>query len=336
VHPRLRYRPLDLRLRHVFRIARGASEVRYNLLVEAEADGRVGLGEAAPILRYGEDRESAVRAVDQMATRIGDARLFSLAARRAAVPSQSSAEAAVDMALHDLAAQRMQVPLFEMLGLDPADTPQTSFTIGLDTPEVVAAKVREAWNYPILKVKMGSDDDRAVLEAVRDVTDRPLRVDANEGWTAAGAIERLEWLARLGVEFVEQPLPARMIAETRELRRHSPLPFYADESVHRAADIPALAGAFDGINIKLMKCGGIAEALRMIAVARAHGMKVMLGCMIESSVAITAAAHISPLVDTADLDGNLLLESDPYVGATVRAGRIVLPERPGLGVIPRV
>jgi L-Ala-D/L-Glu epimerase / N-acetyl-D-glutamate racemase len=335
MHPRLSHRPLDVRLRHVFRIARGASDVRYNLLVQAEAEGRVGLGEAAPILRYGEDRESAARAVDEMATRIGDARLFSLAARRAAVPGQSSAEAAVDMALHDLAAQRMQVPLYEMLGLDPADTPQTSFTIGLDTPEVVAAKVREAWSYPILKVKMGSDDDRAVLEAVRDVTDRPLRVDANEGWTPAGAVERLEWLARLGVEFVEQPLPARMIAETRELRRQSPLPFYADESVHRAADIPALAGAFDGINIKLMKCGGIAEALRMIAVARAHGMKVMLGCMIESSVAITAAAHISPLVDTADLDGNLLLDSDPYAGATVRAGRIVLPERPGLGVVPR-
>jgi L-Ala-D/L-Glu epimerase / N-acetyl-D-glutamate racemase len=319
----------------VFRIARGASEVRSNLLVEAEAEGRVGLGEAAPILRYGEDRESAARAVDEMATRIGDARLFSLAARRAAVPSQASAEAAVDMALHDLAGQRMQVPLYELLGLDPADTPQTSFTIGLDTPEVVAAKVREAWSYPILKVKMGSDDDRAVLEAVRDVTDRPLRVDANEGWTPAGAVERLEWLAKLGVEMVEQPLPAGMIAETRELRRLSPLPFYADESVHRAADIPALAGAFDGINIKLMKCGGIAEALRMIAVARAHGMKVMLGCMIESSIAITAAAHISPLVDTADLDGNLLLDSDPYAGATVRAGRIVLPERPGLGVVPR-
>ena len=335
MHPRLRHRPLDLRLRHVFRIARGASEVRYNLLVEAEADGRVGLGEAAPILRYGEDRESAARAVDEMAGRIGDARTFTLAARRAAVPSQASAEAAVDMALHDLAGQRMQVPLYELLGLDPADTPQTSFTIGLDTPEVVAAKVREAWSYPILKVKMGSDDDRAVLEAVRDVTDRPLRVDANEGWTPAGAVERLAWLAKLGVELVEQPLPAGMIAETRELRRLSPLPFYADESVHRAADIPALAGAFDGINIKLMKCGGIAEALRMIAVARAHGMKVMLGCMIESSIAITAAAHISPLVDTADLDGNLLLDSDPYAGATVRAGRIVLPERPGLGVVPR-
>jgi L-Ala-D/L-Glu epimerase len=335
MHPILRHRPLDLRLRHVFRIARGASDVRHNLLVEAEADGRVGLGEAAPILRYGEDRASAAKAVDEMAARLGSARAFGVAARRASVAGQPSAEAAVDMALHDLAGQRLDAPLFELLGLDPADTPQTSFTIGLDTPDIVVAKVREAADYPILKVKMGSDDDRAVLEAVRDTTDRPLRVDANEGWTPAGAIERLEWLARLGVELVEQPLPASMLAETRELRRQSPLPFYADESVHRAADIPALAGAFDGINIKLMKCGGIAEALRMIAVARAHGMKIMLGCMIESSIAITAAAHISPLVDIADLDGNLLLDSDPYVGATVVAGRLVLPDGPGLGVKPR-
>src|SRR6266545_3051296 len=289
MHPTLRHRPLDLRLRHVFRIARGASDVRYNLLVEAEAEGRVGIGEAAPILRYGEDRASAARAVAEMAARLGDARAFAVAARRAAVAGQASAEAALDMALHDLAGQRLQAPLFELLGLDPSDTPQTSFTIGMDTPDVVVEKVRQAADYPILKVKMGSDDDRAVLEAVRDTTDRTLRVDANEGWTPAGALERLEWLARLGVEFVEQPLPAAMIAET----------------------------------------------LRMIAVARAHGLKIMLGCMIESSVAITAAAHLSPLVDTADLDGNLLLESDPYVGATVVAGRIVLPEGPGLGVRAR-
>jgi L-Ala-D/L-Glu epimerase len=258
-----------------------------------------------------------------------------VAAARAAVPGQSSAEAAVDMALFDLAGQRLGVPVYELLGLDPSHTPQTSFTIGLDTPEVVVRKVREAAAYPILKVKMGSDDDREVLQAVRDNTSATLRVDANEGWTPAGALERLEWLHGLGVEFVEQPLPAGMLEETRELRRRSPLPFFADESVHRAADIPALAGAFDGINIKLMKCGGLAEALRMIATARAHGLRVMLGCMIESSLAITAAAHLSPLVDTADLDGNLLLDRDPFVGATVREGRLVLPDAPGLGVRPR-
>src|SRR5260221_9158346 len=177
MHPPLRHRPLALRLRHVSRIARGASDVRYTPLGEAEAGGRVGIGEAAPILRCGEDRASAARAVDEMAARLGDARAFAVAARRAAVAGQSSAEAAVDMALHDLAGQRLQAPLFELLGLDPADTPQTSFTIGMDTPDVVVGKVRQAADYPILKVKMGSDDDRAVREAGGDATDRTLRLD---------------------------------------------------------------------------------------------------------------------------------------------------------------
>jgi L-alanine-DL-glutamate epimerase-like enolase superfamily enzyme len=331
----LRHRPLDLRLRNTFRTARGASDVRENLLVEAEHDGLVGRGEAAPIFRYHEDRASAARAVEEMAGRLGEPRAFSQAAGAAAVPGQSSAEAAVDMALHDLAGLRLRAPLYEVLGIDAQKTPETSFTIGLDTPEVVVRKVKEASAYTVLKIKMGSDGDREVLTAVRDTTRQRIRVDANEGWTPEGALERLEWLAKIGVELVEQPLPADRIEETRALRRRSPIPFYADEGVHRAADIPPLAGAFDGINIKLMKCGGLAEALRMIAVARAHGMKIMLGCMIESSLAITAAAHLSPLVDTADLDGNLLVANDPFEGATVVEGRLVLPDRPGLGVVPR-
>jgi L-alanine-DL-glutamate epimerase-like enolase superfamily enzyme len=331
----VRHAPLDLRLRHTFRIARGASDTRRNLLVEVEEDGLMGRGEAAPIRRYGEDHDSAAAAVEAMAPRLSDPRLFAVAAARAAVPGQSSAEAAVDMALYDLAAQRMGVPVHALLGLDPRDTPLTSFTIGLDTPEVVERKVKEAADYPILKVKMGTAEDRQVLEVVRAASNARLRVDANEGWTPDDALERLEWLHRLGVELVEQPLPAAMLEETRALRKRSPIPFFADESVHRAADIPALAGAFDGVNIKLMKCGGLSEALRMIATARAHGLKVMLGCMIESSLGITAAAHLSPLVDTADLDGNLLLESDPFAGATVKAGRLVLPEAPGLGVTAR-
>ncbi|MCM2255794.1 MAG: dipeptide epimerase [Vicinamibacteria bacterium] len=328
-------RPLELRLRHTFRIARGASDSRLNVLVEVAQAGRLGRGEAAPILRYGEDQASATAAVQAMAPRLGDARHFASAAREAAVAGQAAAEAAVDIALHDLAAQRCGVPLYEMLGLDPARVPATSFTIGIDSPEVVAEKVREASSYEVLKIKLGGPNDREMLAAVRDTTRQRLRVDANEGWTPETALERLEWLAGLGVEYVEQPLPAAMLAETRELRKRSPLPFYADESIHRAADIPKLAGAFDGINIKLMKCGGLAEALRMIAVARAHGMGVMLGCMIESSVAITAAAHISALVDHADLDGALLLAEDPFVGAVLKDGRVVPPDVPGLGVRPR-
>ena len=331
----IRQKTIDLNLRHVFRTARGGSATRSNVIVEVDHEGHSGIGEAAPIKRYAQSVETSARAIGEMAGRIDDPRAYAVAAARAAVKGEAAAEAAMDMALHDLAGRRLGAPLYELLGLDPRKTPQTSFTIGLDTPEVVVRKVREASAYPILKVKLGSDDDREVLTAVRDTTDRPIRVDANEGWTPAEALARLEWLAKMGVELVEQPLPAAMIAETRELRRLSPLPFYADESVHRAADIPPLAGAFDGINIKLMKCGGLNEALDMIAVARAHGMKIMLGCMIESSIAITAAAHISPLVDIADLDGNLLLDHDPYVGATVKDGRLVLPDGPGLGVKPR-
>ncbi|HEY3121575.1 MAG TPA: dipeptide epimerase [Vicinamibacteria bacterium] len=328
----LRHRPLDLRLRHPFRLSRGTWDTRQNLLVEVEDGGQVGRGEAAPIPRYGESRESAASAVQDMASRLGDPAAFADAASRAAVAGQASAEAAVDMALHDLAGRRLGAPLYALLGLDPTRMPVTSFTIAIDTPEGAAEKARAAAQYAVLKLKMGSDADREMVAAVRGATDRPIRVDANEGWTFEAALERLEWLAKLGVEFVEQPLPAAALEETRALRRRSPLPIYADESVHRARDIPRLAGAFDGINIKLMKCGGIGEALRMIAVARAHDMKVMLGCMIESSLGVTAAAHLAPLVDAADLDGNLLVENDPFVGVTVKDGRLVLPDGPGLGV----
>lgn len=332
---RLRHFQQQLELTHTFRLARGASDTRQSLVVELEHEGLVGLGEAAPIARYGQDCESAAAALESMVERLTQPSAYDTAANEVAVPGQPAAEAALDMALCDLAGKRLGAPLYEIMGIDARQTPVTSFTIGMDTPEVVAAKVEEAGEYKVLKVKMGSEEDREILEAVRAVTDRPLRVDANEGWTLEGALERLEWLVSMGVELVEQPLPADQLEEMRELRRVSPLPLFADESVHRAADIPQLAGAFDGINIKLMKCGGLAEARRMIAVARAHGMQVMLGCMVESSLAITAAAHLSPLVDHADLDGNLLITNDPFEGVTVQAGRLVLPDGSGLGVRPR-
>lgn len=333
----LHHRPIELELRHRFRIARGASDTRLNVAVELEdGDGnRIGRGEAAPIQRYDQDAASVGRALDEMAGRLGDPRSFATAVTAAAVPGQPAAAAAVDAALHDLAGQRFGVPLYEIFGVDPRATPPTSFTIGMDTPEVVAAKVREAGDFEVLKIKLGSEDDLELLEAVRSETDRPLRVDANEGWTLERAKELVDELARMGVELVEQPLPADRLDETRELRRVSPLPLVADESVACAADVPRLAGAFDAINIKLAKCGGLAEARRMIAVARAHGMKVMLGCMIESSLGITAAAHLSPLVDWADLDGSLLITNDPFKGAELAGGRLVPPEAPGLGVEPR-
>ncbi len=330
----LLHRHLELHLRHTFRLARGATDSRQNLIVELEHEDMVGLGEAAPIARYDQDAESATRAAYDMVSKLEDPWAFERVPE-VAVAGQPAAAAAIDMALHDWVGKVQRVPLYKMLGIDRQRTPLTSFTIGMDDPEIVVEKVREASSFEVLKVKMGSDEDRQVLEAVRDVTDRPLRVDANEGWTLDDALGRLEWLERMGVELVEQPLPADQLDEMRELKRVSPLPLFADESLHVADDIPRLADAFDGINIKLMKCGGIGEALRMIRVARAHGLKIMLGCMIETSVAITAAAHLSPLVDYADLDGNLLVTNDPFVGATVERGRLVLPSGPGLGIMAR-
>jgi L-alanine-DL-glutamate epimerase-like enolase superfamily enzyme len=331
----LRHHDYVLELRHTFRLARGDSDTRRILMVEIEHDGLVGHGEAAPIARYGQDADSAARATEEMVARMSDPRAFESAAARVAVAGEPAAEAAVDMALRDLAGKRLGIPLFELTGVDPSTMPVTSFTIGMDEPEVIEQKVREAEAFNVLKVKMGSAEDRRMLETVRGMTDRPLRVDANEGWALEDALTRLEWLEEMGVELVEQPLPADQLDEMRELKRQSPLPLFADESVARAEDIPRLADAFDGINIKLMKCGGLGEALRMIHVARAHGMQIMLGCMVESSLAITAAAHIAPLVDFADLDGNLLITNDPFVGAEVHGGKLVLPSEPGLGVRKR-
>jgi L-alanine-DL-glutamate epimerase-like enolase superfamily enzyme len=326
---------LELQLRHTFRLARGDSDSRRVVVVELDHEGLVGRGEAAPISRYGQDARSAAAAAEAMVARIANPLLFESAARRAAVAGQPAAEAAVDMALRDLAGKRLGVPLYRMMGIDPATMPVTSFTIGMDTPEIVAQKVQEADGFKILKVKLGSAGDHQVLETVRRATDRPIRVDANEGWTLEDALGRLEWLQEMGVELVEQPLPAGRFEDMRELKKRSPLPLMADEDVGRAEDIPRLADVFDGINIKLMKCGGVGEALRMIHVARAHGLKIMLGCMVESSLAVTAAAHIAPLVDYVDLDGNLLISNDPFVGAGLSEGALTLPSEPGLGVRSR-
>lgn len=333
--PALRHRPLDLRLRHTFRLSRGATDERRNLLLELEADGVVGLGEAAPIPRYGQDRDSSARAAERMAAALDDVRAFDAGLARVAEADEAAAVAALDMALRDLAGKRLGAPLRELLGLAAGPMPPTSFTIGIESPEVAVERVREAGAFEVLKVKLGSPDDRAMLEAIRSVTDQRIRVDANEGWSLEEAKANLGWLAALGVELVEQPLPADRIGETAELRRASPIPLVADESLHRAEDVPKLAGAFDAINVKLMKCGGIGEALRLIAVARAHGMGVMLGCMVESSLGITAAAQVAPLVDWVDLDGHLLLAEDPFEGVRLENGRLVLPDGPGLGVRPR-
>ena len=244
-----------------------------------------------------------------------------------------AAKAAIDIALMDWVGRKLGVPLYRYFGLDAEDAPVTTFSIGIDTPEAIRQKVREAAAYPILKIKLGRGSDEETIEAVRSVTDKPLRVDANEGWKSKEeAVRKTNWLESQGVEFVEQPMPAAMLEETQWVRRRVHIPIIADEAVLRPGDIPKLAGAYDGINIKLDKCGGILQAHRMIRIARALRLKTMLGCMISTSVSITAAAHLSPLVDYADLDGNLLIANDPYDGVKVENGKLVLPDGPGLGL----
>ena len=329
---------IRLDLVHPFRIAREVSDHKKNVLVRISDGELTGIGEAAPSRYYGEDAGSVLRALEEVPALLGgdpfelEATMDRLASR---FPGDPSARAAVDIALHDLAAQQLGVPLYRWLGLDPGQTPVTSFTIGIDEPETVRRKVREAAGYPALKIKLGSEKDLEIMRAIRSETDARIRIDANAGWTADQAVEMVKRLSEFDVELVEQPLPPGSPGDWRRVREAAPMPIIADESVLTSPDVPAMAGLVDGVNVKLMKCGGIREALRLIHTARAHGMAVMIGCMIETSVAITAAAHLSPLADYADLDGNLLISNDPFSGVAVRQGRLVLPEGPGIGVAPR-
>jgi L-alanine-DL-glutamate epimerase-like enolase superfamily enzyme len=227
----------------------------------------------------------------------------------------------------------MGVPIYRLFGLDPADAPITTFSIGIDTPETTRQKVREAEAFPVLKVKVGLATDEPTIEAVRSVTKKPLRVDANEGWKdREEALRKIKWLETQGVEFIEQPMPADRQDDIRWLRERVDMPIIADEACLRPVDVLKCAEAYDGVNVKIDKAGGILQAYRMIQIARALGLKTMLGCMVSSSVSVTAAAQLSPLVDYADLDGNLLIANDPYAGVKVENGKLVLPDRPGLGV----
>jgi L-alanine-DL-glutamate epimerase-like enolase superfamily enzyme len=327
-----------LKLRHAWTTVMSSSEYRDTLEVRFTRDGVTGIGEGAPIVRFQENAESARQAVESIRDLLtsGDPwqfeKLMAEIFRR--VPGQYAAKAAIDIALLDWVGQKLGVPLYRYFGLDPKDAPLTTFSIGIDTPEMTRQKVREAEPFPVLKIKVGLDTDEATLAAVRSVTRKPLRVDANEGWKdKEEAVRKINWLESQGVEFVEQPLPAAMLEETRWVRKRVHLPLIADEACLRPSDIPRLADAYDGVNIKLDKCGGILEAFRMIQVARALALKTMLGCMVSSSVSVTAAAHLSPLVDYADLDGNLLIANDPFSGVQVKQGKLILPDRPGLGLI---
>lgn len=324
---------------HPFRIARETKQTRDIFVVTLEADGVSGIGEAAPQTFYGEDAMTVRAAVNAIGRLIDDDP--AVVHERLNEPGEdlyerlrphASVRAALDMALWDLRGRREGAPVWKLIGADPMRAPLTSFTIGFDRPEVIDAKVDAAAPYKVLKVKVGLPGDLEIVDRVIARSGKTVRADANEGWDTETAIEKTVELFRRGVEFCEQPIPHADEDGLRQLKRLSPLPIVLDESIVDADDVARCRDQGHGINVKLMKCGGITPALRMIEVARAHGLSVMIGCMLETSLGVTAAAHVSPLADWADLDGNLLLAADPFEGVKVVDGRLALPDGPGLGV----
>jgi len=334
---RLSYEPIALELETPFRIAHGVSTARHNVLIRMADGEHEGLGEAAPVRQHHETQQGVMDYFEALPELPADP--FQMEDILSALPGGSqAARAAVDLALHDLLGKRLNQPLYKLFGLNPARAPETSLTIGLGTVQEVQDKARAAAkDYAIIKLKFDGDEALCLdlVRAVRDVAKVRLVADANCAWTEAQAMRLIPALAELGLEWIEQPLPEDNLDGLRRIHDSSPLPIFADEPVRTSHDIPRLAGCVDGVNIKLMKAGGLCEALRMIAVARAHDLQVMLGCMVETSVGITAAAHLAPLVDWADLDGNLSVTNDPFAGVQVEKGRLILPHGPGLGVEPR-
>ena len=323
---------------HPFRIARGSKVQREIFIVSLTADGLTGLGEAAPQEFYGENVMTVRAAINSIGRFLdGDPeeirkRLNDPASDlHRTLAASASVRAALDMALWDMRGQRESQPVWRMIGADASRAPATSFTIGIDLPEVIDAKVDAAAAYSILKVKVGVPGDMEILDRVIARSGKTVRVDANEGWDLETAMEKTLELYRRKVELCEQPLPHAAEDDLRELKRLCPIPVILDESIVGVAEVEARHDQGHGINIKLMKCGGITPALEMIERRRAHELQVMIGCMLETSLGVTAAAHLSPLCDYADLDGNLLLRDDPFEGVRVEGGRLVLPDAPGLG-----
>jgi len=329
-----------LRLKHAFTVATCSRTETPDVLVMLEEGGIVGYGEASLPPYLGETVESVtgfLRRVDmdQFHDPFLKEEILDYVEHVAA--GNTAAKAAIDIALHDWIGRALGQPLFRLWGLNPGRTPQTTYTIGIDTPERVRYKVREVeGRFHRLKVKVGSGNDRLLVESIRQVSDLPLTVDANQGWTEReAALDMIYWLQERGVVLIEQPLPKNRLDDLAWLTERSPLPIVADESVQRLRDLPRLQGIVHGVNIKLMKCTGLHEARKMIIVARSLGLQVMLGCMTETSCAVSAAAQLSPLADWADLDGNLLISNDPFDGMTLENGRIRLPDTPGIGITPK-
>ena len=337
----LSFRPYELQLKHAFNLARSSRKTTPDVQVQIEYDGIVGYGEASMPPYLGESVDSVSAFLNRLdMTQFSDPfRIEEIHEYLDSVaPDNRAAKASVDIALHDLIGKIMGQPWYKIWGLSPEKTPYTSFTIGIDKPEVVRMKVDEAKPYKVLKVKMGLDNDKELVEIIRSQTDVPICVDANQGWTdKEKALEMCHWLSERNCLFVEQPMDKSMIDETAWLRERSPLPIIADEFLQRLPDVRRAAGAYDGINIKLMKSTGLHEAYKMAVLAKALGMKVMLGCMTETSCGISAAAQLSPMADWADLDGNLLISNDLFDGVKIVNGKIALsPDRPGIGAIPLV
>jgi len=329
--------PMTLDLRTTFRVSHGASDQRHNVLVKLEHDGRVGYGEAAAVFYYGDTQESLMAYLNALPN-LGDDPFAIEDVLNSLPPGAPAARAAVDIALHDLWGKMLGQPLYRLFGLTPAPLPPTSFTIGIDAPEVMAARVKES-NYPIIKVKLDADNPEAAVAAIRQASSARLRVDANAAWTPEQALDLIPRLAQYDLELIEQPLapgdPKPFAWLREELRaRGVTTPIFADESVKTSQYVAAYAGAVDGVVVKLMKTGGLREALRTIHTARAHGMKIMLSCMVESSVGVSAAAHIAPLCDHLDLDGPLLIANDSFSGLRYEGANLFIPQGAGLGVSP--
>jgi L-Ala-D/L-Glu epimerase len=334
----LRFRSYDLELIHVFAVSGHSRATSPVVLVEIEYDGNTGYGEASVPPYLKDSRESVLRFLHQAdlgnfhdPLQIND--ILDYIDKLS--PGNYAAKASLDIALHDLVGKVTRQPLYKMWNLDPTATPYTSITLGIDTPEVIEQKAREASESKILKIKLGGQSDRQLIQAIRRVTDKPLYVDVNQGWTDKHkALDMIFWLKDQGAIMVEQPMPMHAIEEMSWLTKHSPLPTIADEAVQGPDDVIRMAGVYNGINIKLMKCGGLKGALRMVELANALGMDIMTGCMVETSCAVSAAAQLSPLAKWCDLDGNLLIKNDLFDGVKIVDGKIVLPQRPGIGVLP--
>lgn len=333
----LSFEPYELKLKHVFTVSSFSRSTTPDVQVRIDYDGYTGYGEASMPPYLGQTVESVCSflkkvdleqfpdpfCIDDILTYID-----SLS------DGDSAAKAAVDIALHDLVGKIIGAPWHRMLGLNPEKTPNTTYTIGIDTDEMVKLKTMEvAGQFKILKVKLGTPRDREMIRAIREVSDLPIAVDVNQGWkNKKKALDEIFWLKEQGIVMVEQPMPKEMPEANAWLTERSPLPTFADEAIQRLKDIPAIKGAYTGINIKLMKCTGMREAWKMMNYARAEGMKVMIGCMTETSCAIAAAAQLSPAVDFADLDGNLLIANNIFRGTTVVDGKITLNQLPGIGI----